>query len=123
MTRFLERFDLPNLRVVCARAEEWGIRSRFDVVTGRAVAPLAIQLELSAPLLKEGGMLLAMRTPQEREAAEKAPHPSLGLQLETLTERRLAGTDVTRLFPVWRKTGRTSAHLPRPWAEMKRKPL
>lgn len=48
MLGFLRRHPLPNLIIVEARAEDWGVRDRFDFVTGRAVAPLALQLELSA---------------------------------------------------------------------------
>src|ERR1041384_3584956 len=42
MLGFLQRQGLPNLETIQIRAEEWGVRDRFDVVTGRAVAPLSI---------------------------------------------------------------------------------
>ncbi|MCB8933475.1 MAG: 16S rRNA (guanine(527)-N(7))-methyltransferase RsmG [Fimbriimonadaceae bacterium] len=122
-TRFLEQLPLPNLTVVNARAEAWGVRDRFDLVTGRAVAPLALQLELSAAPCRVGGIVLPMRTPAEREEAERVPVKRLGLTLESLEERAVPGTDVTRLLPVYRKVEATAQTYPRPWAEMRRKPL
>jgi 16S rRNA (guanine527-N7)-methyltransferase len=53
--------------VVCARSEAFaaptgGGREAFDVVVARAVASLAAVVELAAPLLAEGGVLLAVKT-------------------------------------------------------------
>ena len=62
-----------NATVACARSEEYarpgedGGRERSDVVLARAVAPLATLVELAAPLLAPGGILLASKT---RAAAE-----------------------------------------------------
>ena len=67
MLGFLASQPLPNLEIVQGRAEEWEAREAFDVVTGRALAPLAIQLELSAGLARIGGAVIPMRT--ERPSA------------------------------------------------------
>lgn len=123
MLGFLKSQPLPNLTAVLARAEDWGVREAFDVVTGRAVAPLAIQLELSAAPLKEGGLLIPMRTPAEEDAVKAFPAARLGLQPTGLQKRELPGTDVVRLFTLFRKTGPTDAKYPRLWAEIKRKPI
>ncbi len=72
---FLERAiaasALANAHVVHARAEswEWGL-GRFDVVTARAVAPLAVVAEYAAPLLRVGGTFVAWRG--RRDAASEA---------------------------------------------------
>jgi 16S rRNA (guanine527-N7)-methyltransferase len=63
---FLERaadaLGLPNATVVNARAESWpeglGVH---DVVTARALAPLGVLVEYAAPLLGEGGSLVAWK--------------------------------------------------------------
>lgn len=122
MLGFLKRHPLPNLEPVLARAEEWGVRDRFDVVTGRAVAPLAIQLELSAPAAKLGGLVLPMRTPAEESDIRKLDG-NLGLELEDVVSRSLPGTDVVRMFALYRKVAPTAEKYPRPWSEIKRKPI
>jgi 16S rRNA (guanine527-N7)-methyltransferase len=58
-----ELLDL-KLTVVRGRAEEKSVRERLagrDVVTARAVAPLARLAEWCLPLLREGGSLLALK--------------------------------------------------------------
>ncbi len=122
MLGFLSQNPLPNLKTVQARAEEWEMRESFDVVTGRAVAPLAAQLELSAAFCKVGGRVLPMRTPAEREQVE-GDFSSLGLKLEEVVERALPGTDVVRLSPIFNKVGQTPQRFPRPWSEIKRSPI
>lgn len=123
MLGFLRRNPLPNLEIVLARAEDWGVREQFDVVTGRALAPLPIQLEVSAPPLKVGGRIVPMRTPGEEDVAKAFPASVLGLRPAGLHRRPLPGTDVVRLFAVYEKVAATDSVYPRPWAEIKRKPL
>lgn len=123
MLTFLKSQPLPNLSVVQTRAEDWGVREAFDVVTGRALAPLAIQLELSAPLTKVGGKVIPMRTPQELADIQKFPGEKLGLTLVDLHLRELPGTDVERLFGVFEKVESTPTKFPRTWSEIKKKPI
>lgn len=59
---------LPNVRVHRARAEEVEGTLSADVVTARAVAPLARLAGWALPLLRPGGRLLALKG--ERAAAE-----------------------------------------------------
>jgi 16S rRNA (guanine527-N7)-methyltransferase len=69
-----EAMDLANVEVVWARAEEWrdGIGA-CDVVCARAVASLAVLAEYAAPLLREGGVLVAWKgTVGDDEAADAA---------------------------------------------------
>jgi 16S rRNA (guanine527-N7)-methyltransferase len=122
MIGFLSKNLMQNLKTVLVRAEEWKMRDAFDFVTGRAVAPLGIQLELSAPLCALGGVVAPMRTPAEI-AQVRTDVSMLGLSLLDVYERRLPGTEVVRLFPVYRKVDATPTRFPRTWAEMKRRPL
>lgn len=121
MLGFLRENPLPNLRVVQARAEEWGNRDSFDFVTGRAVAPLSTQLELSAPPCRIGGHVVPMRTPNDDP--ESVSLERLGLRLRDVVYQELPGTDVTRVFPIYEKVRATSPGIPRRWAEMKARPL
>lgn len=120
---FLRRHPLPNLDIVEARAEEWPVREKFDWVTGRALAPLPLQLELSAPPCRIGGAVVPFRTPRELDAVRSFPAGRLGLVLESLIEAPLPSTDVVRLFPVFRKERATDPRFPRTWTRMRRAPL
>jgi 16S rRNA (guanine527-N7)-methyltransferase len=78
---------IPNAAAVAERAEGWsaGIGTR-DVVTARALAPLGVIAEYAAPLLREGGHLVAWkgrRDPEEERAAARAA-AQLGLELQEI---------------------------------------
>lgn len=121
MLGFLRTQPLPNVAIEEARAEEWQVRERFDVVTGRALAPLPIQLEVSAAFCKVGGFVLPMRTPNDDLTAPDVKN--LGLELEQVYERPLQEIDAVRLFPLYRKVAKTPRTYPRRWAEIKIRPL
>lgn len=112
-----------NVVVKQGRAEEVDQRESFDVVVGRAVAPFAIQLEISAAWVRRDGLLIPYRTPTERAEIEDFPAHELGLELEDVRELNLPGTDVIRLFPVFVKARSTPAHYPRTWSQIRNAPL
>jgi 16S rRNA (guanine527-N7)-methyltransferase len=75
LSEVLEELGLTQVRVVRSRAEQLHGGERFDVVTARALAPLARLLDWGMPLVGAGGVLLAMKgstAGEEIEAAEKA---------------------------------------------------
>lgn len=53
--------DVDNVTVVRGRAEAWSGPESFDVVTARALAPLARLVTWGLPLVAAGGVLLAMK--------------------------------------------------------------
>ncbi len=57
---------LENARIVNDRVESVPLRDAFDVVTARAVAPLAVLVEYAAPLLASGGQLVAWKGARDR---------------------------------------------------------
>ena len=58
--RAVEALGLTNAEVACARVEELP-PATCDVVTARALASLAVLCEYAAPLLVEGGVLVAWK--------------------------------------------------------------
>jgi 16S rRNA (guanine527-N7)-methyltransferase len=75
---------IANVRVVCARAEDWsdGLADN-DAVVARALASQPVVLEYAAPLLRLGGTLVdwrGMRNGEEEQAALRAAE-ELGLVL------------------------------------------
>ncbi len=120
---------LPTLGVeakcVTARAEEAvaTCRESYDFATSRAVARLNVLLELTAPYVKVGGAVLAMKgTAAKEELAEaKNAISKLGLKLEQLQEFPVDGTAHTVI--VLRKVAPTPAKYPRRFAKIKAEPL
>jgi 16S rRNA (guanine527-N7)-methyltransferase len=123
MLGLLRRHPRANLTIKQLRAEEAGIREAYDVATGRALAPLSAQLELSAPMLKVGGLALPFRSVAERESLSQFPADVLGLRLVRIEERQLPGTDIIRLFPIFEKVSPTPDMYPRSWSQIRTKPI
>jgi len=74
-----------RVTVVRARGEEPTMGAReFDVVTARAVAPLAKLLGWTVPLLRPGGRLLALKGQQAQEEIEQAASAIRALSLVDL---------------------------------------
>ena len=120
---------LPQLGVeakcVTARAEEAvaTCRETFDIATSRAVARLNILLELTAPYVKVGGKVLAMKGTAAREELEEAKNAikRLGLQVEKIAEFPVDGTAHTVI--VLKKVAHTPPQYPRRYAKIKQSPL
>ncbi|GII63349.1 ribosomal RNA small subunit methyltransferase G [Sphaerisporangium krabiense] len=75
-TTFLEEcvegLKLDNVEVLRGRAEELAGKRTFDVASARAVAPLDRLLSWSMPLLRPGGLLLAMKGERAAEELDAA---------------------------------------------------
>jgi len=125
---WLETF-LPTLGVeaecVTARAEEAVAqrREQYDFATSRAVARLNILLELTAPYVKVGGAVLAMKGAAAREELAEAQNAirKLGLKVEKTQEFPVDGTAHTVI--VLRKVAHTPPQYPRRFAKIKQSPL
>lgn len=120
---------LPTLGVgaecVTARAEEAVAdrREQYDFATSRAVARLPILLELTAPYVKVGGAVLAMKGAAAREelAESKNAIRALGLKVEKVQEFPIDGT--SHAVIVLRKIAPTPKQYPRRYAKIKQSPL
>ena len=120
---------LPQLGVeancVTARAEEAAAKNReqFDVATSRAVARLNILLELTAPFVKVGGYVLAMKGTAAQEELLEAKNAigQLGLKLERVATFPMDGTEHSVIL--LKKVKPTPAQFPRRYAKIKQSPL
>ena len=120
---------LPTLGVtaecITARAEEAVVtrRESYDYATSRAVARLNILLELTAPYVKVGGAVLAMKGAAAREELAECGNAikKLGLKLEEVKEFPIDGT--AHAVIVLRKVAPTPAKFPRRFAQIKKSPL
>ena len=126
--KWLEQI-LPQLGIhaecVTARAEE-AVASRresYDFATSRAVARLNILLELTAPYVKVGGAVLAMKGAAAKEELSECAGAmkKLGLKLEDVREFPIDGT--SHAVIVLRKISPTPKQYPRRYAKIKQSPL
>lgn len=126
--RWLEE-TLPSLGVnaqcLTGRAEELVTdrRETYDFATSRAVARLNILLELTAPFVKVGGAVLALKGAAAQEELDEAKGAiqKLGLKLEAKKAFPIDGAGHTVL--VLRKIAPTPPKYPRRYAKIKQSPL
>jgi 16S rRNA (guanine527-N7)-methyltransferase len=120
--------ELGNARALSARVEDWaaeGGAGAYDAVTARAVAQLAVLVEYAAPLLREGGALIAWKG--ARDPAEEAGGATAARQLEfappeVLQVRPFAAARSRHLY-VYLKVGPTPAGFPRRPGIARKRPL
>ena len=120
---------LPQLGVeatcMTARAEEAAadLRESYEFASSRAVARLTVLLELTAPFVKVGGAVLAMKGSAAAEELEEAQNAisKLGLKLESVHHFPVDGADHAVI--VLRKVRSTPAQYPRRYAKIKQFPL
>ena len=120
---------LPTLGIrancITARAEEAVAerREQYDFATSRAVARLNILLELTAPYVKVGGAVLAMKGSAAREELAECKNAivKLGLKLEEIKEFSIDGA--SHAVIVLRKVAPTPKAYPRRYAKIKQNPL
>lgn len=116
--------DLKNVRVLNARAEMLGQdrrthREKYDVATARALGHLAVVIELCGPLVRPGGIVIAVKGAKAEQELEEAKDAlgKVGLRhvqtIETTTGRLV----------ILEKTTRTPRLYPRRDGEPSRVPL
>lgn len=122
--RFAARtLGLNNVRVIHERAEVIGQnpehRERYDLALARALGPLSVVAELTAPLVRVGGAVLAVKGAKADEELERA-RPALML-LNAVHEQTVS-TPTGRIVVLGKRT-RTPRGYPRRPGEPKARPL
>ena len=115
----VECLGLENVNVIQERAEVLGQspehREQYDLAVARAVASMPVLAEYLLPLVKVGGLMLAMKGesgPAESHTAERAIH-ILGGHLRQLMPVNLPGVAEERYLILVDKTAATSPAYPR----------
>jgi 16S rRNA (guanine527-N7)-methyltransferase len=131
--RLIQAGDVSNARSITTRAEEFagvpaavgGGREAYDAVTARALGPLAVLVEYAAPLLREGGVLVAWKG--ARDAAEEAAGAEAARQLGMAVADVLAvkpfEASENRHLHVFRKISPTPPGFPRRPGIARKRPL
>ena len=102
----VEELDLDNVTIRRARAEE--VKDRYDVVTARAVANLSKLVRLTAPLLRPGGALLALKGMRAQDEVNDAKYviKKAKLSVAVVHEVVTAGDETTAVVEIRRPKSR-----------------
>ncbi len=125
LNEVIKELNLTNAFVVNSRGEDLNMREHFDIVTARAVAPLNILLEVCVPLIKEKGLMIAMKGAKGKEelADAKKAVQKLYLKVININEQALPNDEGVRYNIILKKEKKTEKKYPRSWAEIQKKPL
>jgi 16S rRNA (guanine527-N7)-methyltransferase len=117
---------LDNVSVTCSRVEEWADgRGANDVVCARALAPLGVICEYAAPLLADGGTLIAWKGRLDEEEYDVAVRAAAELGLshpEVMQVQPYPGSE-HRQLAVAVKEAATPARFPRRTGVALKRPL
>ena len=117
---------LSGVTGLWGRVEEMpALRESFDIAVSRAVAGLDILAELCLPLVKPGGLFIAMKGPgcDEEAAAAEFAIKALGGRLRGIERYAIPGTEVTHAAVIAEKVKPTPPQYPRRYAQIKKNPL
>ena len=125
LNEVIKELNLTNAFVVNSRGEDLDMREHFDIVTARAVAPLNILLEVCVPLIKEKGLMIAMKGAKGKEelADAKKAVQKLYLKVININEQALPNDEGVRYNIILKKEKKTEKKYPRSWADIQKKPL
>jgi len=116
-----------SYNTVCSRAEDYAKNNRevFDYAFARAVAPLNILLELIVPMLKVGGVFVALKGPASNEElkASVSTMKKLNCHLQNIYVDALLDSKEERSIIYIVKDTNTNPKYPRDYADIKKKAL
>lgn len=131
--RFLEhlidQLQCANVRCIHGRAEDIGqdntFRETFDIVTARAVARLQILNEFCLPLVKVGGVFVAMKAADADTEVNEAKNSLhiLGGKISTINQFQLPYEQASRKIIIISKTRSTPKKYPRKSGVPAKQPL
>jgi 16S rRNA (guanine527-N7)-methyltransferase len=131
--RLIQAGEVSNARSITTRAEELGRvpgalgggREAYDAVTARALGPLALLAEYAAPLLREGGVLVAWKGARDaaEEAAGVAAAAELGMAVAEVLSVKPFPSSQNRHLHVMRKISPTPLGFPRRPGMARKRPL
>jgi len=129
LSQIKSKLDLANVDVKWSRAEDFARdgarRGSYDIATARAVAELRVLVELTVPMLRVGGFLVAAKGPDPEQEVEDASRALLELNSEVVTIDRVSsfGSHGQRTVVVIQKKGETPDKYPRQAGRPNKRPL
>lgn len=112
-----------------SRAEELGqdkeYREKYDIAVSRAVAPLNVLMEYAVPLVKKGGVFIALKGPGVYDEIERSRNAcfELGGSMADIRLVELPDTDLHHSIVAVEKISSTPEIYPRRIKKIERNPL
>lgn len=125
----IDTLDLKGIRCEHLRAEDAGRnkqhREKYDIVTARAVARLSVLSEYCLPLVKKGGVFIALKGSKFAEEISEGEEAVkiLGGRLVSQEQVKLPGLDDGRAIIKITKIKNTPAQYPRKAGTPEKQPL
>ena len=125
----VEKLSLDNTRVIRGRGEELAhesaFREKFDLSTARALGSLVVDLELTVPFLKIGGVALYYKGGGVNEEIGRAREALsvLHAEIEEVWEVKVPFRERRNFLVMVRKKGATPPSLPRRVGIPQKRPL
>lgn len=128
LNKVKNELGIDNLFIINGRAEILAhktFRETFDVVTARAFAPSVIELEILAPFVKVGGVLIALKSKHYLEEKEDIIRVAKKLNLSLINTSNfiLPNNMGDRYVLTFKKVRENSKIYPREYSLIKNKPL
>ena len=120
----IEELKLDNIVAIHSRIEDYSKinREKFDIVTSRAVANLALLSEISMPLVKVNGYFIPMKSSIEEELSDaKEIIKNVGGKIDDIIEFYLPFENSLRNLVVIKKVSITPKQYPRKMDKIKKK--
>ncbi len=125
----IKKMNLENIKTFHSRGEDAGRdkkhREKYDIAVSRAVSRLNKLVEISLPLVKVGGIFVAMKGVNVKEELEEGKNAieELGGKLRDVIEFNLTEDENSRTLVVIEKVKKTPEKYPRQFGQIKNKPL
>ena len=129
LNQLIEKLDLTGVKPIHERAEVFGdknapTRETVDVATARALKAMPMLVEMTLPLVKRDGVLLAMKGSRAAEEIQdaKVAIPTVGGAVEDQIKVDLPNGDAREIVVI-KKVKKTPAKYPRKFSDIKNKTL
>ena len=122
----IKKLNLTNINVYHARAEEFARdhNEEYDILTSRAVASLPVLIEISVPMIKIGGYMIALKANVDEELKNSNNAiKELNIKLEKKEEFDLPLEKSKRNILLFKKISKTSKKYPRKFDKIKKNNL
>ena len=127
LNELISLINIDNVKAYHSRAEEWAVNKReyYDVVSARAVARLNILAELCMPLVKVGGVFIAMKSLEAQDELNEAKKAisTLGGEVIDIKHYDLPFNFGSRDIIIIRKVKECPKKYPRAFAKIKQNPI